>query len=167
MPYTTGIRKNLRRQSHYPVWCRNYYWDTMSLFGDKIFTRRLILRKIQEIDIPIIVAWSQSKIACGEYLNPGKHDMEQMRQQVRSSVFWSNTFFMRYFISDLYTLLMYYLLPFALSVHFIRLPPVPFVERHYPFQLPRNFHFILCQFFSLPRWPSIQSIRGKVLEKSL
>jgi RimJ/RimL family protein N-acetyltransferase len=62
----------------------------MSLFGDKIFTRRLILRKIQEIDIPIIVAWSQSKIACGEYLNPGKHDMEQMRQQVRSSVFWSD-----------------------------------------------------------------------------
>jgi RimJ/RimL family protein N-acetyltransferase len=61
----------------------------MSLYGDKIFTRRLVLRKIQEVDIPLIVNWSQSKIACGEFLNPGNHDMEQMCQQVRSGVFWS------------------------------------------------------------------------------
>lgn len=62
----------------------------MSLYGDKIFSRRLILRKIQESDIPIIVAWSQSKLACGAYLTPGKHDIEQMHQQIHSNVFWSD-----------------------------------------------------------------------------
>ncbi|MFH2122452.1 MAG: GNAT family N-acetyltransferase [Pseudomonadota bacterium] len=62
----------------------------MSLYGDRLFTRRLVLRKIQEIDIPLIVAWSQSETACGAYLSPGKHDAEQMRQQIHSGVFWSD-----------------------------------------------------------------------------
>ena len=62
----------------------------MSLYGDRLFTRRLILRKIQESDIPLIVAWSQSEKACGPYLTPSKHDVDQMRQQIHSGVFWSD-----------------------------------------------------------------------------
>lgn len=62
----------------------------MSLFGDRLFTRRLILRKIQEKDIPIIVTWSQSESACGAYLTPGGYNVEQMRQQIHSGVFWSD-----------------------------------------------------------------------------
>jgi len=62
----------------------------MSLYGDKLFTRRLILRKIQEQDLPVVVAWSQSETACGAYLTPGKHDVEQMRQQIQSGIFWSD-----------------------------------------------------------------------------
>jgi RimJ/RimL family protein N-acetyltransferase len=62
----------------------------MSLYGEKLFTSRLVLRKAQEVDIPIIVAWSQSAKACGAYLTPKKDDVEQMRQQIHSDVFWSD-----------------------------------------------------------------------------
>ena len=62
----------------------------MILFSERLFTHRLVLRKIHESDIPLMVAWSQSKKACGEYLTPGKHDAEQMRQQIQSSVYWTD-----------------------------------------------------------------------------
>lgn len=62
----------------------------MSLYGDKLFTRRLILRKIQEKDIPILVDWSHSESACGAYLSPGGHSVEQMRQRLQSGVFWND-----------------------------------------------------------------------------
>ncbi len=61
----------------------------MSLYGDKLFTRRLILRKIQESDLPVVVDWSGSEEACGAYLTPGKHDLEQMRRQLQSGIFWN------------------------------------------------------------------------------
>lgn len=62
----------------------------MSLYGDKLFTSRLALAKIQESDLPVIVSWSQSKTACGPYLTPESYNMEQMRDQIRSGVFWSD-----------------------------------------------------------------------------
>ena len=62
----------------------------MSLYGDKLFTRRLALAKIRENDLPAIVAWSQSKTACGSYLTPEGYNVEQMRAQIRSGVFWSD-----------------------------------------------------------------------------
>ncbi|BCL62217.1 hypothetical protein DGMP_29100 [Desulfomarina profundi] len=60
----------------------------MSLFGDRLFTRRLILSKIREDDLQTIVTWSRSKIACGSYLNPENYDIEQMRTQINSGGFW-------------------------------------------------------------------------------
>lgn len=63
----------------------------MSIYGERLFTRRLILRKIQELDIPLLVAWSQSTMACGPYLSPGIHDMAEVRQQIQSGVFWCDT----------------------------------------------------------------------------
>ncbi len=54
-----------------------------------------------------------------------------------------------------------------LFLPFIRLPPVPFVEKRYPSRLPRNFPFILCRFFSWHKWPCIQIAKVKALERSL
>ncbi|MBU1418240.1 MAG: GNAT family N-acetyltransferase [Proteobacteria bacterium] len=62
----------------------------MSFFSDKLFTRRLALIKIKESDLPVIVDWSQSETACGAYLSPEKYDMEKMRGQIRSGVFWKD-----------------------------------------------------------------------------
>lgn len=64
--------------------------DIMILYGDKLFTSRLALVKIQEHDLPTIVSWSLSKTACGPYLTPESYNMEQMRDQIRSGVFWSD-----------------------------------------------------------------------------
>jgi len=61
----------------------------MSFFGDKLFTHRLVLSKIREDDLQTIVTWSRSEVACGLYLNPENYDIEQMRMQINSGVFWS------------------------------------------------------------------------------
>lgn len=62
----------------------------MSLYGDTLYTRRLALSKIQETDIPTIVAWSKSKTACSPYLTPERYDAEQMRNQIASNIFWND-----------------------------------------------------------------------------
>ena len=62
----------------------------MSLYGDKLFTRRLTLTRIQEDDLEEIVNWSRSQTACGPYLTPENYDVEQIRSQVKSGVFWSD-----------------------------------------------------------------------------
>jgi len=67
-----------------------YRRTNMSLYGNTLYTRRLALSKIQEADIPTIVAWSNSETACGSYLTPEQYDAEQMRQQLDSNVFWND-----------------------------------------------------------------------------
>ncbi len=62
----------------------------MSLYGNQLFTNRLALRRVQEEHLPEIVAWSQTKAACGGYLTPESYNTEQMREQIRSGVFWSD-----------------------------------------------------------------------------
>lgn len=62
----------------------------MCLYGDTLFTRRLSLGKIQEDNLPIITAWSRSEAACGSYLTPENYNVEQMRCQIQSGVFWSD-----------------------------------------------------------------------------
>ncbi|MCK5071089.1 MAG: GNAT family N-acetyltransferase [Desulfocapsa sp.] len=62
----------------------------MSFFSDKLFTSRLSLSKIKEENLLSIVDWSCSEIACGNYLTPENYDIEQMRNQVQSGVFWSD-----------------------------------------------------------------------------
>ncbi len=62
----------------------------MSLYGDKLFTRRLALGKIVEENIPSLIAWSRSDQACGSYLTPENYDMEQMRNQLNSGVYWND-----------------------------------------------------------------------------
>lgn len=62
----------------------------MSLYGDTLYTRRLALSKIQETDIPTVVAWSKSEQACGSYLTPECYDPEQMRIQIASEILWND-----------------------------------------------------------------------------
>ncbi len=62
----------------------------MNLYGDKLFTRRLSLAKIQEENLPIVVEWSLSATACGPYLTPEKFNLEWMQTQVQSGVLWSD-----------------------------------------------------------------------------
>jgi len=62
----------------------------MPLYGDKLFTRRLTLKKIQEDTLPTVVSWSYSASACGACLTPESYNMEQMRGQIQSGVFWSD-----------------------------------------------------------------------------
>lgn len=62
----------------------------MSIYGDKLFTNRLALKRVQEDHLPEIVAWSQTEAACGEYLTPEGYNAEQMREQIRSGIFWND-----------------------------------------------------------------------------
>lgn len=62
----------------------------MSFFADNLFTRRLVLRKLQLADVPLIVEWSHSPSACGEYLTPGRQDLEHTRWQVQTGGLWSD-----------------------------------------------------------------------------
>lgn len=61
----------------------------MSLYGDKLFTRRLILAKLQDSDIATLICWSNSDKACGPYLTPEQYNHEQMQTQLATGAFWS------------------------------------------------------------------------------
>jgi len=61
----------------------------MSLYGDTLFTRRLALAKLGEDDLNTIVDWSKCRKACGSYLTPENYNLEQMRKQLASGVYWN------------------------------------------------------------------------------
>ena len=61
----------------------------MSLYGNKLFSRRLTLSKIEESDIATLVGWSKSCEACGSYLTPENYNLEQMRKQIASDAYWN------------------------------------------------------------------------------
>ncbi len=62
----------------------------MSFFGNKLFTSRLVLVRIEESDLPVVVGWSRSETACGAFLTPENYNLEQMRSQVSSGALWSD-----------------------------------------------------------------------------
>ena len=62
----------------------------MSLYNDKLFTRRLTLSKIEPNDIATIIAWSKSSEACGSYLTPENYNQEQMQKQLASGAYWND-----------------------------------------------------------------------------
>jgi RimJ/RimL family protein N-acetyltransferase len=61
----------------------------MMLYGDKICTPRLCLRRVSEEDIPLLVAWSNSAGAHGEFLSPEGTSEEGMRVRLTSGVLWT------------------------------------------------------------------------------
>lgn len=61
----------------------------MTIFGDRIMTPRLCLRRVQLEDIPLLVEWSGSATAHGEYLTPDGYDQERWRRECLSGVLWS------------------------------------------------------------------------------
>ncbi|MFH1216213.1 MAG: GNAT family N-acetyltransferase [Pseudomonadota bacterium] len=68
----------------------------MTIFHDKIFTRRLLLRRLRREDLSLLVDWSQSKKCYGEFLTPDKMTIEQVTEQFAANYFWNekNRFFL-------------------------------------------------------------------------
>lgn len=60
----------------------------MTFFGNSLFTPRLQLRRIEEDDLGLIVDWSNSQEAHGDYLTPERLTMEQAREQLRCGMYW-------------------------------------------------------------------------------
>lgn len=68
----------------------------MTIFGNAIYTPRLCLRKITEEDIPILVEWSSSDAANGQYLTPEHLTETSCRNKLENNCYWSGhdkTFF--------------------------------------------------------------------------
>ena len=59
------------------------------MFGERIYTRRLLLRRIKEGDLPLILTWSNSATAFGPYLTPECHCDKTLREQFAGGVLWS------------------------------------------------------------------------------
>lgn len=63
-------------------------WDAMTIFGNRIMTPRLCLRKLEAEDLPYIVAWSNSREAHGEFLTPEKFDLARSREDLDAGRLW-------------------------------------------------------------------------------
>lgn len=61
----------------------------MTIFGDRIFTIRLQLRRIEAEDLPLLAGWSNDPAAYGKYLTPERHSLEQMEVQLRVGMLWN------------------------------------------------------------------------------
>ncbi len=59
------------------------------MYDEIIYTRRLVLRRTQESDLPRLVAWSRSPESCGAFLTPENYNEGQFRQQLAAGVYWS------------------------------------------------------------------------------
>ena len=60
------------------------------IFGDKILTPRLILRRIVTGDLPLFVAWSNSETAHGKYLTPDCLTDSKGLDSIISGAYWNN-----------------------------------------------------------------------------
>lgn len=62
----------------------------MNIFGNKILTPRLRLRKIEETDLPLVARWSNSTAAHGNYLTPEQMDKETIKGGLQCGLFWND-----------------------------------------------------------------------------
>ncbi len=62
----------------------------MQIYGNRIFTKRLQLRKPEVEDLKLLVEWSHNLAACGDYLTPENYDLEQLRYQMLSGTLWND-----------------------------------------------------------------------------
>lgn len=60
------------------------------MFGDKILTPRLKLRRIIADDLSFFVAWSNSETAHGKYLTPDCIDASRGLANIVSGAYWNN-----------------------------------------------------------------------------
>lgn len=61
----------------------------MTIFGDRIFTIRMQLRRIDPGDLSLLASWSNDPAAYGDYLTPEQHSAEQLQQQVQAGILWN------------------------------------------------------------------------------
>lgn len=62
-------------------------------------TPRLRLRKVERGDLPLLVEWSNSKEAYGDFLTPECYELEKTAQDLKNGILWSEQ--NRLFIVDL------------------------------------------------------------------
>ncbi len=63
----------------------------MLQISEKIFTNRLLLRRLIREDLMTLCNWSNSADAYGNFLSPEKFDLEEIRQKYDSGMFWNET----------------------------------------------------------------------------
>jgi RimJ/RimL family protein N-acetyltransferase len=70
----------------------------MSYVIEKLYTNRLLLRRIRTSDLSLLVQWSQTRDSCGDFLSPEFFELHQLQQRLDSGVFWNNE--EKYFIIE-------------------------------------------------------------------
>jgi RimJ/RimL family protein N-acetyltransferase len=63
----------------------------MTLFGDKIFTIRLQLRRIEQGDITLLARWSNDPGAYGACLTPEQASHQQLAELQAGGVYWGES----------------------------------------------------------------------------
>ena len=58
------------------------------MLGEQINTRRLHLRRLREMDLPLILEWSNSEPAHGPYLTPNPYTAKGLWEQYAGNAFW-------------------------------------------------------------------------------
>lgn len=61
----------------------------MTLFGDRIFTPRLELKRIESEELGMLAQWSSDPQAYGNYLTPDRYSLEKLHDQWASGALWS------------------------------------------------------------------------------
>jgi len=61
----------------------------MTIFGDRIFTIRLQLRRIEMDDLDLLAEWSNNPEAYGQYLTPEKLSVEQLAHKIEAGIWWT------------------------------------------------------------------------------
>lgn len=57
-------------------------------YGDRLYTPRLHLRRIQTADLPLICRWSGDVASCGGYLTPEQFSLAQLEEQLQNGALW-------------------------------------------------------------------------------
>lgn len=57
-------------------------------YGDRLYTPRLHLRRIEAADLPLICRWSGDAAACGDYLTPEQYTLLQLEEQLQAGALW-------------------------------------------------------------------------------
>jgi RimJ/RimL family protein N-acetyltransferase len=61
----------------------------MTIFGDRIYTIRLQLRRIGAEDLALLAEWSNDPVAYGNYLTPENQSIDQLSVQLGAGVLWT------------------------------------------------------------------------------
>lgn len=59
------------------------------IFGDKIHTPRLVLRRVDQGDIPQLIDWSKCQVAHGDFLTPENLSEAKCQEQLDSGTLWN------------------------------------------------------------------------------
>lgn len=62
----------------------------MVFFGNRLYTTRLCLRRVEEADIPLLLKWSNCPECYGAFLTPERFTQDQLQQQMISGALWND-----------------------------------------------------------------------------